>query len=75
MLSTAVPTAVLKHSLGAVIFESGRFYGIDYYNGQHCGRRGRALSALWAGGSGAVGIDGAFLLASCASRLASAAVC
>ena len=42
-------------------FESGRFNGIDYYdNGQHDGRRGRALGAERAGVGGAGGVDAAF---------------
>ena len=57
-------------------FESGRFNGIDYYDdGQHDGRRERALSALRAGGSGAGGIDGAFFVGVVCVAAASAAAC
>lgn len=75
MLSAAAPAPVLQHSLGAVIFESGRYYGIYYYDGQHGGRRGRALSALRAGVGGAGGIDSAFFVSVLCVAAASAAAC
>ena len=56
-------------------FGSGRFYGIDYYNGQHGGRRGRALGAQQVDAGGAGGVGGAFFV--CVMRVAarSEAVC
>ena len=66
--STAAPTAVLEHSLGAVIWV-WQVNGIDYYDdGQHDGRRGRALGAERAGVGGAGGADAAFFCVVCVRR-------
>jgi hypothetical protein len=71
--STAAPTAVLEHSLGAVIWVWQVNGFDDNEHGEHGGQHGRPLGAQRAGGSSVGGIGGAFFVFCRAARGGSAA--